>query len=115
MRPIDFSARHAPGFLLSVRDKFGRDCGSGGTPENRLGFFDFQEQKRWDTVTHNPLVPGSSPGGSTISHRNHRVMASRAGDSSPRVWGIGGGTRETDLPSSIQTHNSVHAWIYSWF
>ena len=27
--------------------------------------------------THNPLVPGSSPGGPTISHKNHRVMALR--------------------------------------
>ena len=97
MCPIKFSEQHTPGFLPSVRDKFGRDCGSGGTPENRSGFFDFLQQKRWDTVTHNPLVPGSSPGGPTISHRNHSVMASRARDSSPLVHPIGGGVRLVGL------------------
>ena len=91
MCPINFSPGLALGFLLSVRDKFGRNCGSGGTPEKRFGFFDFQEQKRWDTVTHNPLDPGSSPGGPTISQRNHHLMAPRAGDSSPLVDPIGGG------------------------
>ena len=59
--------------------------GSGGTPEKRLGFFGFLSKIRWDTVTHNPLVPGSSPGGPTISIGIHRVMSPRAGDSSPLV------------------------------
>ena len=45
--------------------------------------------------THNPLVPGSSPGGPTISQRNHHLMASRARDSSPRVWGIAGASAAT--------------------
>jgi hypothetical protein len=30
-------------------------------------------------------APGSSPGGPTISHIIHSVMAPRAGDSSPRI------------------------------
>ena len=41
---IDFSARHDSGFRHDVRDKLGRDCGSGGTPEKRLGFFGFLAQ-----------------------------------------------------------------------
>ena len=93
MCPIDFSERHAPGFRHVVRDQFGRDCGSGGTPEKRLGFFGFLARIRWDTVTHNPLVPGSSPGGPTISLGNHWLMAPRAGDSNPLVHPIGGGVR----------------------
>ena len=36
--------------------------------------------------SHNPLVPGSSPGGPTISiGGNHHLMASRAGDRNPLV------------------------------
>jgi hypothetical protein len=66
MSPINFSARHAPGFRPDIRDNFGRDSQSGWTPGNRLGFFAFLQQKRWDTVTHNPLVPGSSPRGPTF-------------------------------------------------
>jgi hypothetical protein len=41
MRPIDFSERYAPGFRHNVRDQFGLDRRSGGTPEKRLGFFVF--------------------------------------------------------------------------
>jgi len=35
--------------------------------------------------THNPLVPGSSPGGPTISHRVLIVMSLRPEDRSPLV------------------------------
>jgi hypothetical protein len=38
-----------------------------------------------DSVTHNPLVPALSPGGPTISHRIHELMAPRAGDRNPLV------------------------------
>jgi hypothetical protein len=41
---IDFSERDAPGFLLSVRDQFGRDRRSGEKPEKRFGFFVFLAQ-----------------------------------------------------------------------
>jgi len=61
-----FSEKGAP-YSERIRDKFGRRLRSGRTPERRLGFFDFLQQKRWDTVTHKTLVPGSSPGGPTIS------------------------------------------------
>jgi hypothetical protein len=67
MSPIDFSTSQSSEVQPCVRDRFGTERSSGGTPENRLGFFDFQEQMRCETVTHNPLVPGSSPGGPTIS------------------------------------------------
>ena len=97
MCPINFSAQHTPDFRPSVRDTFGRDRSSDWTPENRSVFFDFQDQKRWDTVTHNPLVPGSSPGGPTISIGIHKLMTPRAGDSSPLVHPIGGGVRLVGL------------------
>ena len=48
--------------------------------------------------THNPLVPGSSPGGPTTSHRNHRVMALRPGDRNPLVHHpIAGAHDSTDV------------------
>jgi hypothetical protein len=77
MRPFNFSPGHAPGFLLSVRDKFGRDRQSGGTPKKLLSFFGFLPRCQCDSVTHNPLVPGSSPGGPTISHRIHHALGRR--------------------------------------
>ena len=83
MCPITFSPRHALGFLLSVRDKFGRDRQSEGAPKKLLCFFGFLPRSRCDSVTHNPLVPGSSPGGPTISHRIHQLMALRPRDRSP--------------------------------
>jgi hypothetical protein len=85
MCPIKFSAQHTPRFRPFVRDKFGTERSSGGTPEKRLVFFGFLARVRWDTVTHNPLVPGSSPGGPTISLGIHRLMTPRARDSSPLV------------------------------
>ena len=84
-----FSEKSAPG-SDSVRDKIGRGNRSEGTPEKRFGFFGFLQQKRWDSGTHNPLVPGSSPGGRAISPWNHSVMTLGPGDRSPLVWGIVG-------------------------
>jgi hypothetical protein len=39
---------------------------------------------------HNHMVPASSPGGSTTSHKNHRVMSLRPGDHSPLVCPVAG-------------------------
>ena len=64
---------------------FGREHLPREIPENRLSLFDFLARVRCDEVTHNPLVPGSSPGGPTIPHRNHHLMAPRARDHSPLV------------------------------
>ena len=36
-------------------------------------------------------VSGSSPGGPTTSHKNHRVMSLGSRDRNPLVWGIGAG------------------------
>ena len=46
MRPIDFSATHAPGFRHDVRDRFGQSRRSGVTPEKRFDFFSFLGQLR---------------------------------------------------------------------
>ena len=93
MCPVGFSASHAPCYRPGARDNFGRGCGSGGTSKKLLCFFGFLPRSQCDSVTHNPLVPGSSPGGPTISHRNHHVMALRPGDRSPLVRSIGGLSR----------------------
>lgn len=41
------------------------------------------------------IAPGLASWRATIPHRIHSVMAPRAGDSSPRVWAIGGGPLHT--------------------
>jgi len=38
--------------------------------------------------THNPLVPGSSPGGPITSHNIHGVMVLRSRDQSPLVYAM---------------------------
>jgi hypothetical protein len=46
---------------------FGFGCSAEGHTEKPLRFFSFLQQQQRVSGTHNPLVPGSSPGGPTIS------------------------------------------------
>ena len=55
-----------------------------------------------DRPTHIPLVPDSSPGGPTTSHRKHRVMALRPGDRNPLVHPVAGASAATDRAASIE-------------
>jgi hypothetical protein len=79
-RAIEFSARQAPGLWPAVRDRLSRVARSRCTPKKRLGFFNFLTRHRWEMVTHNPPVPGSSPGGPTIPYRSHCLIDSRPGN-----------------------------------
>ena len=81
MSAFAFSTSQTSESRPSTRDRFSPDRSQRGTPEKRSEFFGFLPRSQCDTVTHNPLVPGSSPGGPTISLGNHSVMAPRAGDS----------------------------------
>ena len=67
MTGIDFpnrTQRYRPG---EVRDRFGWLPGSVRASGNYLRFFSFRTHRPTVTGTHNPLVPGSSPGGPTNS------------------------------------------------
>jgi hypothetical protein len=55
--------------------------------------FDFPLLQRRVSVPLNPLVPGSSPRGSTISHKLHRLMAGGPRDRNPLVYSIVGALR----------------------
>ena len=65
-----------------------------------------------DRPTHNPLVPDSSPGGPTTSHRKHRVMALRPGDRNPLVHHMADAQAATDdaggQPRQSHTNTKYH-------
>jgi hypothetical protein len=65
-----------------------------------------------DRPTHNPLVPDSSPGGPTTSHRKHRVMALRPGDRNPLVYPVAGAHESADdaggQPRQSHTNTKYH-------
>ena len=73
-----------PVFGIAVRFRWFGGSVEGHT-EKRLRFFSFLQPYQSVGGTHNPLVPGSSPGGPTTSHRTHGVIALRPGDRSPLV------------------------------
>ena len=112
MYPIAFSARQAPGFRPDVRDKFGRVRRSGGTPEKRFGFFGFLTPRQYGMVTHNPLVPGSSPGGPTISKGIQQLMALRP-SGVPRCEPYGAVRRGEVIRGNRQTRSHRNAPVHT--
>ena len=70
----DLSENHLQIFRANcsptVRYRFGPRRKAESPKENPLGFLSFLTQKRSVRGTHNPLVPGSSPGGPT-RHTGH--------------------------------------------
>jgi len=55
----------------------------------RLRFLYFLKSLQLVSVPHNPLVPGSSPGGPAIDHKIHGRMASGSSGRGPLAWGMG--------------------------